>query len=129
MNKNVYRDERLIWTGGFFRCDACASYGTVSSGCEDCGEINCEACEGTGEVPLTCELRFDIDPGEPPTGMSGPPEYSDPGYGPEIHKINAFIEGKDVTGHLANIEDADEFICEMWEAPEPDYPDYPDPED
>jgi hypothetical protein len=92
---------------------------------------DCTACEGDGEREMTCELRFDIDPGTPATGFSGPPENYDPGEGPTVHKLAAFINGEDVTKRMANPEAADEFICENWSDGVPDYggePDY-DPED
>ncbi len=86
---------------------------------------DCTECEGNGEIERECELRFDIDPGEPATGMSGPPENYDPGYGPEIAKIAVFVGDEDVTAFI-DIEAASEYACEHWEAPEPDYPDYPE---
>jgi hypothetical protein len=88
----------------------------------------CSACEGDGEFERECELRFDIDPGTPATGLSGPPENYDPGCGPAISKIAVFFEGNDVTAYVQNIEAASEYACENWEAPEPDYSDY-GPED
>jgi hypothetical protein len=87
---------------------------------------DCTACEGDGEREMLCELRFDIDSGTPATGFSGPPENYDPGEGPTVHKLAAFINGEDVTKRMANPEAADEFICENFSAPEPDYDDCPD---
>lgn len=43
--------------------------------------VKCPVC-GEG-----VSVRANVDPGEPATGMSGPPEYSHPGSGPELHEL------------------------------------------
>jgi hypothetical protein len=123
---NLHTDQTRGWTGKF-RCDVCDAKGTRSS-CDGGPDNACAQCDGTGELELDCELRYDIDAGTPESGLSGPPENYDPGCGPEINKIAAFIDGVDVTERCVNIDDASELMCETWEPPAPDYPDY-GPED
>ncbi len=121
----LHQDQSIAWTG-IFKCEFCSGAGRVK---DQFGEVECATCDGDGSRELNCMLHFDILPGEPPSGLSGPPEFSDPGCGPEITKIMAKIDGVDKTALLENIEAADEFICDKWEAPEPDRSDEPDYED
>lgn len=43
--------------------------------------VDCPVC-GEG-----VSVRANVDPGQPPSGLSGPPEFSDPGYGPSLDEV------------------------------------------
>jgi len=104
--------EELPWTGLFK--------------CEGCGGESCEQCD-EGLVEKICLLQFDIIPGEAPI-VIGPPEHCDPGSPPEVTLLKVLSPSgiDDWTELCANIDDAEEFICENWEEPEPDYLDAED---
>lgn len=63
---------------------------------------------------------FDWAPGNPPSGLSGPPENYDPGDGDDFVIITSGeIAGDDLPDHI--VEQLIEWLDENWDRPEPDY--------
>jgi hypothetical protein len=61
----------------------------------DEGEITWEVLNGDEWVEL--EVTYEIHPGTPPSGLSGPPENYDPGSGEEVNITKATLNGEPYT--------------------------------
>jgi hypothetical protein len=80
--------------------------------------------ERDGE-PIELDIDYEVAPYIPPSGMSGPPEFSDPGHGGEVTSLTAYRNGHEFKLTDAETEKVEQHIYDNHDYAEDGY-DYDD---